>query len=74
MDLLRPCEREIVNLLCEGYTPVQVSVLLGKSYQSIKNHLQTVYRLLGFPQERDKAIMLVSNFLLPEGHPLRWDR
>lgn len=74
MAMLTATEQEIAALLCNGYTPSQAAQLLKRSQQTVKSQLRRIYFMLDIPEDRVKSVVLVNHLLLPEGHPLRWDR
>lgn len=45
--LLTPRHREVMHWLCEGKTNWETSVILGCTEETVKKHLQNIYRRLG---------------------------
>jgi DNA-binding NarL/FixJ family response regulator len=53
--LLTPREAEVLPLLQQGYSNVQIAVALQVSVETIRTHARNVYRKLGVSSRRDLA-------------------
>ncbi len=47
LELLSDREREVLGLICEGRSDVQMSQLLGLSENTVRNHIASLYRKIG---------------------------
>jgi DNA-binding NarL/FixJ family response regulator len=58
LAVLTPRQRDVLALLCWGFTPSAIGQSLGISPYSVKGHLTNIYRRLGV-YDRNGAAMLV---------------
>jgi DNA-binding CsgD family transcriptional regulator len=56
VDLLSDREREVLGLICEGMSDVQMSEVLGLSENTVRNHIAALYRKIGV-NRRTQAII-----------------
>jgi DNA-binding CsgD family transcriptional regulator len=56
VDLLSDREREVLGLICEGMSDVQMSDALGLSENTVRNHIAALYRKIGV-NRRTQAII-----------------
>jgi DNA-binding CsgD family transcriptional regulator len=56
LDLLTDREREILALICEGRSDVDMSRMLGLSQNTVRNHVASLYRKIGV-NRRSAAII-----------------
>jgi DNA-binding NarL/FixJ family response regulator len=47
LDLLSGREQEVLGLICEGRSDVQMSKMLGLSENTVRNHIASLYRKIG---------------------------
>jgi DNA-binding CsgD family transcriptional regulator len=47
LDLLSSREREVLGLICEGKSDVDMGELLGLSENTVRNHIASLYRKIG---------------------------
>lgn len=47
LDMLSAREREVLGLICEGHSDVQMASLLGLSENTVRNHIAALYRKIG---------------------------
>jgi DNA-binding CsgD family transcriptional regulator len=47
LDSLSAREREVLGLICEGHSDVQMAKLLGLSENTVRNHIAGLYRKIG---------------------------
>jgi DNA-binding CsgD family transcriptional regulator len=47
VDLLSDREREVLGLICEGRSDVQMGQMLGLSENTVRNHIASLYRKIG---------------------------
>jgi DNA-binding NarL/FixJ family response regulator len=47
LDALSAREREVLGLICEGHSDVQMARLLGLSENTVRNHIAALYRKVG---------------------------
>jgi DNA-binding CsgD family transcriptional regulator len=47
LDSLSAREREVLGLICEGHSDVQMANLLGLSENTVRNHVAALYRKIG---------------------------
>jgi DNA-binding CsgD family transcriptional regulator len=47
LDLLTDREREILALICEGRSDVDMGKMLGLSQNTVRNHVASLYRKIG---------------------------
>jgi DNA-binding CsgD family transcriptional regulator len=47
LDTLSAREREVLGLICEGQSDVQMARLLGLSENTVRNHIAALYRKIG---------------------------
>ncbi len=61
LDLLSARQREILDLVVEGFTNGQIAKRLFLSESTVKQHLRASYKLLGV-RNRTEAARLVRRF------------
>ena len=47
IDTITPRERQIIDLVCLGYSHIEISNRLGIGYQTVKNHFRSIYNKTG---------------------------
>jgi DNA-binding CsgD family transcriptional regulator len=47
LDMLSAREREVLELICEGMSDVQMAAMLGLSENTVRNHIAALYRKIG---------------------------
>jgi DNA-binding NarL/FixJ family response regulator len=47
LEALSDREREVLGLICEGRSDVQMSAMLGLSQNTVRNHIASLYRKIG---------------------------
>jgi DNA-binding NarL/FixJ family response regulator len=47
LEILSDREREVLGLICEGRSDVQMSTILGLSQNTVRNHIASLYRKIG---------------------------
>jgi DNA-binding CsgD family transcriptional regulator len=47
LDTLSAREREVLGLICEGHSDVQMATSLGLSENTVRNHIAALYRKIG---------------------------
>jgi DNA-binding NarL/FixJ family response regulator len=47
LEMLSDREREVLGLICEGRSGVQMSTMLGLSQNTVRNHIAGLYRKIG---------------------------
>lgn len=47
LDTLSAREREVLGLICEGRSDVQMAMMLGLSENTVRNHIAALYRKIG---------------------------
>jgi DNA-binding CsgD family transcriptional regulator len=56
LDLLTDREREVLALICEGRSDIQMSEMLNLSQNTVRNHIASLYRKIGV-NRRSSAII-----------------
>ncbi|XVV17113.1 RNA polymerase sigma factor [Actinoplanes sp. CA-131856] len=46
LETLPPAQREVLTLICQGFTPTQIAALLGDSAEAVRQNLQRARRRL----------------------------
>lgn len=59
-DRLTSREREVAELLGNGYTPINVSHLLGLSVGTVRNHIKSVYRKVDVSSRAELMLAMLS--------------
>ena len=62
-------QREVMELVVNGYTPISIAKELYITESCVKLHMQAIYRKLGFCYEpgRDMKVRAIMKFLKMEG-------
>ncbi len=60
LDILSHRQREILELVVEGFTNAQIAKRLFLSESTVKQHLRATYKLLGV-KNRTEAARLIRN-------------
>lgn len=74
LDGLSAREREVLGLICEGHSDVQMAELLGLSENTVRNHIAALYRKIGVNRRtaaviwaRERGITCRDDLRLPRG-------
>lgn len=62
-------QKEVMDLVVKGFTPISIAKKLFISESCVKLHMQAIYRKLGFEYEkgRDMKVRAIMKFLKIEG-------
>lgn len=61
LQLLTPREREVLTLLAQGYTNIEIAECLHISRHTVKNHVSNIYRKLQMDDRTQIALLAVRN-------------
>lgn len=62
-------QKEVMDLVVKGFTPISIAQKLFISESCVKLHMQAIYRKLGFSYEkgRDMKVRAIMKYLKIEG-------
>ena len=62
-------QKEVMELVVQGYTPISIASILYVTESTVKLHMQTIYRKLGFHYEkgRDMKVRAIMKYLKMKG-------
>lgn len=62
-------QKEVMDLVVQGYTPISIASILYVTESTVKLHMQTIYRKLGFHYEkgRDMKVRAIMKYLEMKG-------
>lgn len=63
-ESLSPREKDVISLICNGYTNKEVAVHLALSEQTIKTHLSRIFKKLQVTNRSQLVVMCTRNGLL----------
>lgn len=66
LEILSDREREVLGLICEGRSDVQMSDLLGLSQNTVRNHIASLYRKIGVNRRSAAIIWARERGITPE--------
>lgn len=69
LDALSARERQVLGLICEGRSDVQMASLLGLSENTVRNHIAALYRKIGV-NRRTAAVIWARERGITGGHSL----
>lgn len=67
---LSPRERDVLSLLCEGFTDKEIAAQLNVSPNTVRNRVTSLYAKLGL-HRRSEAIIWARRRGFPDGSPAR---
>ena len=58
-------QKEVMELVVQGYTPISIASMLFITESTVKLHMQTIYRKMGFHYEkgRDMKVRAIMKYL-----------
>lgn len=77
LDSLSARENEVLGLICEGHSDVQMAKMLGLSENTVRNHIAALYRKIGVNRRTAAVIwarergITCRDHLKPMGRPRR---
>jgi DNA-binding NarL/FixJ family response regulator len=66
LEILSDREREVLGLICEGRSDVQMSSMLGLSQNTVRNHIAALYRKIGVNRRTAAIIWARERGITPE--------
>jgi DNA-binding NarL/FixJ family response regulator len=66
-DVLSRREREVIKLVCSGYTNKEIGKELGITTTTARNYIVSIMNKLGARNRAHAAAIAVSSGLVPEG-------
>lgn len=64
IKLLTPREREVLELLAQGYTNVEIAKKLHISKHTVKNHVSNIYQKLQVYDRTQMALLAIQQGLI----------